>query len=92
MSKKDTINQRLNTFNNYLSALLTTIIALCGFTFSSAGGIINSPKWVGGFVMQFIAISSLLLTVGAIIYCALMLSKNRILKNVWKENNGKTRF
>lgn len=30
--------------------------------------------------MQFIAISSLLLTVGAIIYCALMLSKNNILK------------
>lgn len=63
MSKKDTINQRLNTFNNYLSALLTTIIALCGFTFSSAGGIINSPKWliISSYLVLIICVVALVI-------------------------------
>ena len=63
MSKKDKINQRLNNYNQYLGGLITAVIALGGFTFSAAGGVISAPKWLvmGSYIMLIFCVFALVL-------------------------------
>lgn len=46
MSKKDDLNHELNNLNTYLGATLAAIIALVGFTFGAAGGVIECDSWL----------------------------------------------
>ena len=46
MGKKERIKSRLANFNTYLSALVNSLIAIIGFTFSTASGIIKCPAWI----------------------------------------------
>ena len=46
MGKKERIKARLANFNTYLSGLVNSLIAIIGFTFSTASGIIKCPAWI----------------------------------------------
>lgn len=46
MGKKEKIKARLSNYNTYLSGLVNSLIAIIGFTFSTASGIIKCPAWV----------------------------------------------
>ena len=46
MGKKERIKAGLANFNTYLSGLVNSLIAIIGFTFSTASGIIKCPAWI----------------------------------------------
>ncbi|MCI7237175.1 MAG: hypothetical protein MR513_04165 [Campylobacter sp.] len=46
MSKKEEILNSLSLWQSYQGKMLTTFIALCGFAFGAAGGVVSVPLWL----------------------------------------------
>ena len=46
MSKKDEVLNSLSFWQGYHSKALTTFLAICGFAFGAAGGVIPAPLWL----------------------------------------------
>ncbi len=62
MSKKDSIIDKLGFWRSNYDKLFSALLALCAFTFSSAGGIITAPNWLiytSAFAMVGVALAQL---------------------------------
>ena len=46
MSKKEEVLNSLSLWQSYQGKMLTTFIALCGFAFGAAGGVVSVPLWL----------------------------------------------
>lgn len=46
MSKKDRLLDRLKSWHSHSDKAITAFMALAGFTFTSAGGVIVAPTWL----------------------------------------------
>lgn len=46
MSKKDSITDKLGFWRSNYDKLFNALLALCAFTFTSAGGVIEAPNWL----------------------------------------------
>ena len=46
MSKKDRLLDRLKSWHSHSDKAITAFMALAGFTFTSAGGVITAPTWL----------------------------------------------
>lgn len=62
MSKKDSIIDKLSFWRSNYDKLFNALLALCAFTFTSAGGIITAPNWliyISVFAMICVALAQL---------------------------------
>ena len=62
MSKKEEVLNSLSLWQSYQGKMLTTFIALCGFVFGAAGGVVSVPLWLVSMIgVVLIGISVILL-------------------------------
>lgn len=72
MSKKDDLNHELNNLNTYLGATLAAIIAIVGFTFGAAGGVIECESW-----LVYISAFACVLCFAGLVFLQKMINKAR---------------